>query len=554
VGREKSLKDEPKKGDPRIENRGRSLSIMPSNGLIILILLSAVVIWYGFYATHTKEVAGSDDREYASIARNIVNGKGIVRNFIYPIDVNFFDKLPVPEFMHPPGYPLILAGFFKLFGISDFAALLPSYLSYFILVLLIFFFTKRFLEIKTATIAAVILIFNKEILDASIIALSEAVYTLLFFLFFISFVKAKSLRALFVTGILLGISHLIRQNLYPFILPLFVYLYFYPNRPPWKKMTFFTIGILVPMIPNMARSFWEAGSPFFSYGKFALMAFTQKYPWLNIYRDIQNPSLFEFLIGEPGHFMLKYLDNLVSAIGQILTVSNPYLLAFFMVEMFYWKIDPEWKRIKILFLFLLISQMLFIPLFTFTQRFFLPFLPMMIVFAAQGFLRSSEGLLSAVKRDWKKRALSIAIFLFVIFFVTPSIYTILKPYKPPLLDFKTSQFGYLMPRSEANRLNEFLKNELKENKVVWTDLPEILEWEADRLCGWLPTQIKTIYEIHKKIPVDAILLTSLRTPYKMEEEWKYLLFSELSLPRYRTVKVYRGGVVFAKLLIRDEAE
>jgi hypothetical protein len=284
------------------------------------------------------------------------------------------------------------------------------------------------------------------------------------------------------------------------------------------------------------------------------MAFTQKYPWLNIYRDIQNPSLFEFLIGEPSQFILKYLDNLVSAIGQILTVSNPYLLAFFMVEMFYWKIDLEWKRIKILFLFLLISQMLFIPLFTFTQRFFLPFLPMMIVFAAQGFLRSSEDLLSAVKRDWKKRALSIVVFLFMIFFATSSFYTIFKPYKPPLLDFKNSQFGFLLPKREANRLNEFLRSELKENQVVWTDLPEILEWEGDRLCGWLPTQVKAIYEIHKKIPVDAILLTNLRTPYKMEEEWKYLLFSEHSLPRYRNVKLYQSGAVFAKLLIRDEAE
>jgi hypothetical protein len=179
---------------------------------------------------------------------------------------------------------------------------------------------------------------------------------------------------------------------------------------------------------------------------------------------------------------------------------------------------------------------------------------MMIVFAAQSFLRSSEDLISAVRMGWKKRTLSIVIFLFVIFFVTPSAYTIFKPYKPSLLDFKTSQFGFLMPKNEANKLNEFLKSELRESEVVWTDLPEVLEWEGDRLCGWLPTQIKAIYEIHKKFPVDAILLTNVRTPSRMEEEWKYLLFGELTLPRYRTVKVYQGGGVFAKLFIRDEAE
>jgi hypothetical protein len=122
------------------------------------------------------------------------------------------------------------------------------------------------------------------------------------------------------------------------------------------------------------------------------------------------------------------------------------------------------------------------------------------------------------------------------------------------LGIKTPQFGFLIQKQEAEKLNEFLKKELKENQVVWTDLHEILAWEGDRLCGWLPTRIKTIYEIHPKIPVDAILLTSVRTPYRMEEEWRYLLYSQLSLPRYRTIKLYQSQTVFAKLLIRDERE
>jgi hypothetical protein len=104
------------------------------------------------------------------------------------------------------------------------------------------------------------------------------------------------------------------------------------------------------------------------------------------------------------------------------------------------------------------------------------------------------------------------------------------------------------------RLNDFLKGELKHNQVVWTDLPEILEWEGDRLCGWLPIKIEHIYEIDKKIPVDAILLTNLRTPTRMEDPWKYLLFSEQSLPKYRNVKFYKGEMLYAKLLIRDEKE
>jgi 4-amino-4-deoxy-L-arabinose transferase-like glycosyltransferase len=522
--------------------------------LILLLFLLAGIVWFGFYATHTKEISGSDDREYASIARNIVNGRGIVRNFIYPVDINFFEKLPVPEFMHPPGYPLILSGFFGLFGISEVSALLPSYLSYFILILLFFFFAKKYLGISTSVIATVMLIFNRELLDISLVALSEGVYALCFLLFFILFVRANSFRAIFVSGIVLGMTHLIRENIYPFVLPVLVYLYFYPDLPRWKKMFFFLIGVLIPILPNMIRSYLDTGSFFFSYGKFALMAFTEKYPWLNIYRDIQNPSLFEFLKDEPSQFLLKYVSNVVSTLEQFISISNPYLLVFFILEMFYWKISPGWKRIKMLFLFLVISQIFFIALFTFTPRFFILFLPMMIVFASQSFIRVSEGLISCAKFHWRKRVLYLSVFLFLILFITPTAYTIFQPSKPEGLGFKTPQFGFLISKGEAKRLKDFLKGELKENQVVWTDLPEILEWEGDRLCGWLPIRIEQIYEIHKKIPVDAILLTNHRTPTHMEKAWKYLLFSEHSLPKYRSVKLYKGEMLFAKLLIRDDKE
>lgn len=539
---------------PNVESRGWLLSAISSRWLILFILLLAGIVWFGFYGTHTKEIAGSDDRGYTEIARNIVNGKGVVRNFIYPVDINFFERLPVPEFVHPPGYPLILAGFFKLFGISDFAALLPSYLAYFILLILLFYFVKRFLDIKTAAIAAVIFIFNREILDASLVALSEVVYMLMFFLFFVFVISAKSLRGIFIAGILLGVSHLIRENIYPFLVPLFVYLYFFPDLVRWKKITFFIIGFLIPLIPNIFRSFFDTGSLFFSYGKFTLMAFTVKYPWLDIYRDIQNPSLFEFLVETPGQFFWKYVNNVVNALEQFVSISNPYVSVFFILEMFHWKISSEWKRIKMLFLFFLISQIFFIALFTFTTRFFVPFLPMIIVFASQSFGRVSEDLILCMKPHRRKKVFCLSVFLFLIFFITPAAYTIFQPNKPEALGSKTPQFGFLIPKREAIRINDFLRSELRPDQVVWTDLPEVLVWEGDRLCGWLPTQVKTIYEIQKKISVHAILLTNVRTPHRMEEEWKYLLFSEHSLPGYRNVKLYRSGTVFAKLLIRDKAE
>lgn len=286
-----------------------------------------------------------------------------------------------------------------------------------------------------------------------------------------------------------------------------------------------------------------------------LMSYSEKYPWENIFRDIANPSLFEFLMAEPSQFIFKYLTNMVNISERILSVSNLYLLGFFLTEMFYWKDSLELNRIKTLFLFLLLFQILFISAVNFsTLRFFIPFIPMIVFFAAKGFLRTSTHLISLVKISWRERISLLIFFSFLIFFTLPTVYAISKPYMSSGLGIKTPQFGALIEKQEAEKLNEFLKKELKENQVVWTDLHEILAWEGDRLCGWLPTRIKTIYEIHPKIPVDAILLTSVRTPYRMEEEWRYLLYSQLSLPRYRTIKLYQSQTVFAKLLIRDERE
>ena len=238
-----------------------------------------------------------------------------------------------------------------------------------------------------------------------------------------------------------------------------------------------------------------------------------------------------------------------------MSVSNSYLLAFFLIEMLYWKITPQLKKGKLLVVFLLSAQFLFVPLVTFNSRYFIPFIPIVILFASQSFLRISDDLISEVKIQWKRRIFLLTFGLFITLFVIPTTYIILyRPDKHPLYDFKTPQFGALIRKEPAEKLIKFVKDELKENQIICTDLPEIFEWEGDRVCFWLPIEEQMIYEMHKKIPVDAILLTTHRTPIGMGEGWRDLLYSARSLPQYRTVKLYKDRIVSAKLLIRDGRE
>jgi 4-amino-4-deoxy-L-arabinose transferase-like glycosyltransferase len=528
-------------------------AVLRSKGLIVFLLLLAGIIWFGYYSAHMTGISGSDDREYASIARNIVEGKGVVRNFVYPVELHFFSKLPIPEFMHPPGYPLLLAGFFKLLGTSDRSALLPSHLSYFLILVVFFLFARKHLDRNQAVIATLILIFRREVLDMSLVALSEGVYTAVFLGFFVVLVEAKSLKGIFLGGLLLGASHSIRENIYPFLLPLFVYLTLYPEIPRWKKLLLFSGGFMIPIVPNLLRSLWATGSPFFSYGKFVFMTFTEKYPWLDIYREIQNPSLSQFLLNEGNQFLAKYFGNLATALKEIPFVSNPVLFTFFFADMFFWKIDPFWKKVKTLFLLLFISQIFFVSLITFTHRYFVPFVPLMVLFAVQGFFTVAGGALSKMHVSGSKKVLTSLVSLFLIILMVPALYTLSRLNRSPSPDSKNVPFGFLVGREEAEKLNSFLKTNLKEEQIVWTDFPEVLEWEGNRSCGWLPRKIEDLHQIQKTIPVDAILLTSLRTP-QMEPEWNNLLSPAQRLPQYRHVKFYIGKNFSAKLLIRDEKE
>ena len=284
------------------------------------------------------------------------------------------------------------------------------------------------------------------------------------------------------------------------------------------------------------------------------MAFTEKYPWLDIYRTIQNPSLLRFLTEEGDQFFAKYIGNLMTAFKEIPVVSSPFLFAFFFISLFSWRIDPFWKRAKMLFLFLLVAQIFFVSLLTFTARYLVPFLPLMILFAVEGFFTFAESVLALLQTRWSNGILVLLIPVFVIASIAPALFALIDSNRTSSLQPKNAPFGFLIGREDAESLNHFLNAQVKEDQVIWTDLPEVLEWEGNRSCGWLPRQVGDLYQIDKRIPVDAILLTSLRTPKQMEAEWVNLFSHEQGLPRYQNVKFFNGKNLSAKLLIRDRRE
>jgi len=106
-------------------------------------------------------------------------------------------------------------------------------------------------------------------------------------------------------------------------------------------------------------------------------------------------------------------------------------------------------------------QVLFIALFTFTTRFFIPFLPVMVVFASQGFVRVSEDLISCAKPLWRKKVLYLSLLLFLLFFLTPATYTIFQPDKPEALGFRTPPLDFFNTHRRSEEVKRFFEERVK---------------------------------------------------------------------------------------------
>ncbi|HWN83463.1 MAG TPA: hypothetical protein VNM87_15320, partial [Candidatus Udaeobacter sp.] len=75
-----------------------------AEGGAVLGAIGIAILGLGLYALrHYAGIAGSDDFEYASIARNVLRGRGVTTQHLYPAELAHWGGVPHPEIAHPPG-------------------------------------------------------------------------------------------------------------------------------------------------------------------------------------------------------------------------------------------------------------------------------------------------------------------------------------------------------------------------------------------------------------------------------------------------------------------
>jgi dolichyl-phosphate-mannose-protein mannosyltransferase len=146
---------------------------------------------------------------YKSNARLLVNGDiaGFITGPAPPGDANILT--------YPPGYPIILAAVFRVFGESDAAIRLFQIACDAGVAMLIFLIAAQLLPIRAAAIAGALAALSPQLAYYSLILIPDSIATLPLLLaiyFIIRAKKSNSFRAIVAAGALIGVSCWFRSN------------------------------------------------------------------------------------------------------------------------------------------------------------------------------------------------------------------------------------------------------------------------------------------------------------------------------------------------------
>ncbi|MEN3013178.1 MAG: glycosyltransferase family 39 protein [Endomicrobiia bacterium] len=207
---------------------------------------------------------------YIKVAQNIANGKGMVEDIV----LYHFPRIEkMKKFPHPIGNywnplnSIILAGFYKIFGITNYTSRLAAFIIDLIVVLTIFFIAKKLFsdDLFIAIFSSLIYIVHYYSLTLRAFSGLPETYTTLFLvpaLYFLYLSLTKRWDYVILSSLFGGLSYLSRNESGIYVILLLVL--FILRKKYKENFRWFLTGILIFLI---TVSWWEIRN-FVIFGKY----------------------------------------------------------------------------------------------------------------------------------------------------------------------------------------------------------------------------------------------------------------------------------------------
>jgi 4-amino-4-deoxy-L-arabinose transferase-like glycosyltransferase len=488
-------------------------------GKILAWAIAALLIFFVFFTVRFNGLADINAQDYAQIARHLSRGEGFTTSLIRPQSLTASPLVTQhPELTSPPLYIFILSEMFNRFGATDKVACLTSALFYLLSIPVFFFAAWRLFDIRAASLALALYITSAPLLDYSISGLPMSFLVFLFLLLLLSVysLDGKSVIRSAAAGALVGACYLTQYAYIALYFPLVVHLFFLCETPRERvrHIVFATLACLVVIFPWICRNLAVTAQPFFTFDFLKPVFFSDSFPGnsvLRLAREVHySPGLLAKTLVKKIHFGFN------GQYQQVLFLPHNYLMAFFLVSIFTILQNIQTLILRRFVLFAGAVMVGILSLFYPGANILVPFIPFVIMAAADFFYTT----ISASYLVTSRKAKVVAITVFIIINVYPLATRIILG--------GASRTAYPKDRMEM------IRNLVGEKEIVVTDIPWAVAWYCDRTAVWLPlTEID--YTIVKRTTgaINNIYLSPLLFEYPRAENveiWKNIFLTR-QVPR-----------------------
>ncbi len=501
--------------------------------LAALLAFAAAVLW--LWGSHNyRGLCYADDIEYASIARNVARGQGVTSQFLNPFELQQWGAVRHPSFLHAPGEPLLIAAFFRVFGVSDFAAVLPSALAFVLVPLVVFLIARRLHGEPAAWCAAVVTTLNPQLLRYACLAMAEAPSALLLALAAYAALRGAVPRWAFAAGLALGIAQDVRETFFVAVPGALVLVAAVSaSRASFRKSAAWLCGgFAVAVLPLVVRSVADTGRLWFSFGSHGMQAFTQTYPHLDVHRMLDSGTFSEFLSAHGRDFAAKVVNNLATCLPRLVATLGIPLTVVASGQLARLR-SPVMGAYAVFVCVGLALTCAALSTFTVIARYFIPFVPLLAALGA--------GAVPRIAR-WRPRLFARSFPAGVIVLLCLALQLVWDAV-------------HVDPVRESDvwrGVAGFVAKETEPGATIVTDAPECVIWTADRNAVWVPKTADELRVIESKVPVQYVLLTSIKCfDEHFDPPWGGFLRNPATLTGHTVVRAYDDGKIRAVLWRRN---
>lgn len=447
----------------------------------IALFFFAIAICFMNYSLHFNGFIHNDSSDYAQLARNIYEGKGYSTSVLRPLVYKFYQTLPQPEITRVPGYPYLLALFFKLFGPSDSSIIIVNSISYVALVLLVYFLTYKLSGHVFASLASALMVAcTQSFLVQSLYAEPNVMCAALFMAFFYFYFQYQ--QRILIHGTLLGIIYLVRPNM-QFVFFTFLLIMMFQSsvnmKEKIKTMAKLSAGFLIGISPYLIRNYLVTGNPFFSLYNYSFLLFTKSFPAYSLWAHIVDINPLVFVADHFKEIVMKSFKMFFLLLRESQGFYKLEILILIAFGFFMSTKNILARRLKIVTIVGVIIQTIFLAPVMAQPYYYMFFFPAVVVIFTGNVL------------EHLKKNANIAITGVLLFFML-----MLAPY------WKGSQVisPFISIGDQVNKLTS-------EDDIILTDIPWETAWYANRKTIWLPYDLQTLKKISKTVRPSYLLLT-----------------------------------------------